>query len=162
MINSANAAADSGRPIVTRRRVLAAAPLLGLAAGPAFATAEPEDPILPIYREWLAGREEWVAAELAAEREGRSDWLCPIVRAAEDREFAALDEMCVLKPVSMAGVAALAHALWVCGGPTLLEGTPDWEKECETWENRLIASIWRGASGQDGLPRHAETREQDA
>lgn len=149
-------------PAATRRNFIATVPLLGFAAAPALRGVEPEDPILPLYREWLAARAEWLAADLAAEREGRIDNLCPIVRAAEDREYAALDEMCGLKPVSLSGIAALAHALWVCGGPSLLEGTPDWEEECETWENRLIASIWRGASGQEGLPSRAEYRDSTA
>lgn len=154
MPNTARTAADPGRPVVTRRSVLAAAPLLGLAATPVLAAVEPEDPILPLYRRWCAARAERVIAIHDAECEGKDPR--QTIEALSDREFAAFDELRELRPASLAGIAAHAHALWVYGGPCALEGTADWHEECRSWENELILSIWRAASGRDGFPEEGQ------
>lgn len=135
---------------VTRRRVLAGGSLLGLAATPVLAAVEPEDPLLAIYSRWCAVRAERMIAIHDAESARRDP--CPIVEALSDREFAAFDELRELTPASLAGIAACAHALWLYGGPCSLEGTADWHEECRSWENELILSIWRAASGRDGFP----------
>ncbi|PJN96331.1 hypothetical protein CNY89_03150 [Amaricoccus sp. HAR-UPW-R2A-40] len=155
MPSPARTAADLGRPAVTRRNVLAAGSLLGLAAAPALAAVEPEDPILPIYRCWCAVRAERMIAIHDAECAGID--VCQAVEDLSDREFAAFDELRELRPTSLAGIAAHAHALWVYGGPCSLEGTADWHEECRSWENELILAIWRAASGRDGFPREGRS-----
>lgn len=139
----------------TRRQLIATGPLLALASAPALAAIAPEDPILPIYRRWCAVRAERMIAIHDAECARRDP--CPIVEALSDREFAAFDELRELTPASMAGIAACAHALWVYGGPCALEGTADWHEECRSWENELILSIWRAASGRDGFPGEGQS-----
>lgn len=140
---------------LTRRRVLAGGSLLGLAATPVLAAVEPKDPLLAIYRRWCAARAERVIAIHDAECAGIDVWQA--VEDLSDREFAAFDELRELRPTSLAGIAAHAHALWVYGGPCSLEGTADWHEECRSWENELILSIWHAASGRDGFPGEGQS-----
>ena len=155
MKNDARTAADTGLPVVSRRRVVAAGSLLALGGVPALAAVAPEDPILPIYRRWRAVRAKRVIAIHDAECAGVD--VCQAVEDLSDQEFAAFDELRELRPTSLAGIAACAHALWVYGGPCSLEGTADWIEECRSWENELILSIWRAASGRDGFPGEVQS-----
>lgn len=52
MPTTARTAADPGLPDLTRRRLLAAAPALGLAAAPVLAS-EPETEVMRMFRDWL-------------------------------------------------------------------------------------------------------------
>lgn len=108
-----------------------------------------EDPVLPHYREWLAARTEWErCAQLPGN--GNNDW--PESLAAKDRENEAREAMTEITPTTMAGIAALVHVLWDWAGPVSTRGSKFFEEECEEEENLLLAAIWRGASGNDGLP----------
>lgn len=60
MLRPARTAADSGRPMATRRSVLAAGPLLGLAATPAFAAVQSETEVMRRFREWDAAQAGWI------------------------------------------------------------------------------------------------------
>ncbi|MEM1149850.1 MAG: hypothetical protein AAGI03_04735 [Pseudomonadota bacterium] len=65
----------------------------------------------------------------------------------------ALFRLVEMTPISMAGVAALAHVYWDEYGPCFQPGAQDFEAQCGSFDSKLIAAIWRGASGRDGLPR---------
>lgn len=140
----------------TRRHVLAAGSLLGLAATPAFAAVEPEDPLLPLHREWWTARQEWLRL---ARLPGNEDWDLPESLAAEAREDAAYKAMHELTPTSMAGIAALAHVLWTVAGPSAPEDLVDaYVQDCEKDECKLIAAIWRASSGETGTPPFGEVQ----
>lgn len=132
----------------TRRAVLKAAPAIAVTASvPAALAAMPvEDPVLPIYRRWREAREEWMAKS-----EAGHDWEGADMQALEDAEYAALDELIAATPTTLAGIAALAHVFWVKQA-VWAEGSPEREEEIQSDEFKLIASIWRGASGRTGLP----------
>lgn len=61
----ASMAADLGRPIVTRRNLLAAAPLLGLAATPILAAIEPEDDTARLIAAYHSAKAAFEAAARA-------------------------------------------------------------------------------------------------
>lgn len=65
MPSSAIPAADHGRPFVTRRSILAAAPLLGLSAVPALAPVPPEDDTARLIGEYHSARAAFEAAARA-------------------------------------------------------------------------------------------------
>lgn len=156
MAKTARTAADPGCPVITRRRVVAAGAALGIVALPALRGAEfEEDPVLPLYREWLDAREEWRRYAWAP---GNGDWDFPESKAAEARENAAYFALRDMTPASLAGIAALTHVLWTIAGPTSAEwNEPTYSEECEQDEHKMIAAIWRAASGQQGAPSRGET-----
>lgn len=141
---------------LSRRSLLAALPAAGVAlASPALAvgsslSAEAEDPVLPIYRKWCAARAEWL--ELS-ELEGNGDFEHPQSLAAEKIENDAFFAMVEMSPTSLEGVAAMAHVFWEVYGPCMPDDAPDYVSATEEPENKLIAAIWRCASGENGLPR---------
>lgn len=53
-------AADPGLPNINRRRIIATAPLLALAAAPALAAVAPETEVLRLFREWDAAQVGWI------------------------------------------------------------------------------------------------------
>ena len=101
---------------------------------PAARPAQP-DPILPIYREWVAARAE-----------GGDD------HAATGFEAAAFRVMAGLTPTSQAGIAALATLLWSLHGPSVQPEHERYAEECADPTAMLIAAIWRAASGRVGVP----------
>ena len=130
----------------SRRQIIAAAPLAALTFSPAAAASE--DPIIPHYRRWTAALAEWRRlAELS------EDWEGPEFEAVTRIESEATDAMVDMTPQSPEGFAALAHVLWYWEGPSMSPDCPEYADACKTIGNRLIAAIWRGASGRDGLPR---------
>jgi len=112
-------------------------------------TNPPEDPILPLHREWMAARVEWFRC-VGVGKSGDTDK--PECIAAKEREHEALEQMLEMTPTSMAGIAALAHVLWDRAGPGSTPGTEYFDDECEDEECKLMAAIWRAASGRSGLP----------
>lgn len=136
-----------------KRRDLMTYPLAAAAAAalPVPAIAEAEDPILPAYREWLATRTEWkrlMSLALDDEMEDPS----PELLAAEALWDAAFNELMKLEPQGLQGIAALAHVWLDEFGPVGKSNSELAEIECAIPENRIIAAIWRAASGQEGLP----------
>lgn len=80
----------------------------------------------------------------------------PEFLAAEDLWDAAFNELMKHEPQGLQGIAALAHVWLDEFGPV---GKSDSELamiECAIPENRIIAAIWRAASGRRGLPTRAE------
>ncbi len=101
-----------------------------------------QDPILPIYREWNAARQDWIAAEAES----------PEAIAAEAREWAAYKALLEMEPISAQGVAALAHVLWTLEGPPHRPDLPEFAERCADPGPRLMAAIWRFGSGLQGVP----------
>ncbi|ARE38324.1 hypothetical protein RGUI_0183 [Rhodovulum sp. P5] len=143
-------ATDTALP-VTRRAALTGAAALAASLPPASSVmaGASEDPILPLYREWVQARKDWYAL---ADLPGNEDWDSPETIEAQDREDRAFWALCDLTPCSMEGVAALAHVLWVLDGPSVVPTHPEYADQCAWPENRLLAAIWRAGSGQTGLP----------
>jgi len=115
----------------TRRSVLTK----GLAAAAVFGTlpaaaGEPDDPVLPVYREWMAGRRDYLRAVGQAEED-----------AATAREFAAERTIAGLTPTTMAGFAAVAHLLWDRFG-----------QDSDDVGAGLILAVWRAAGGIGEAP----------
>lgn len=124
--------------------------LIGPLAAPIALHAELEDPVLPIYREWCAANAEWSGVV----REAGDDYeSLPDTSEVEARFYAASDRILACPaPTTLAGIAALAHLLWDYEGPGAPSDGPEYAKQCGQTGNKLIATIWRAASGQDGLP----------
>jgi hypothetical protein len=107
------------------------------------------DPIIPFYSAWCAHRAEWHRLNNLPDNDGRQT---AELDKAEKQEFQCYEAMASLIPLSMAGIAALAHVQWVYEGPSVLPSHEDYRTQCEQPENRIILSIWRAASGKDGIP----------
>jgi len=129
--------------------VIKAAPVVCAAAVVPAVASEPEDPIVPVYREWCAAREDW---RRTARKPGNENWDTAECLAAQEREEDAAYELAEMTPTSMAGIAALAHVLWEINGPGILPGSEDYDQECEAIHNKLMLCIWRGASGKTDVP----------
>ncbi|PCH70210.1 MAG: hypothetical protein COC12_08550 [Rhodobacteraceae bacterium] len=143
-------ATDTGLPEFTRRAFVRATAAIPLAVVPVATMAEAQaDPIVPLCQQWLAARNEWIHL---SEIPGNEDWKRPESVAAEQREFAAFHKMLEMTPVTNEGIAALAHVHWAMFGPASIEGSVSFKKECNRSENKIMAAIWRGASGKGGLP----------
>lgn len=126
----------------TRRAVLKAGPAVVVAPA---ALAAPQDPILPLYRQWREAHEAWKA------RVNTHDWEGPEMTALAEREEAAFNLMIDMTPTSLAGIAALAHVMWSWTA-LWAEGTEEREAEIDSCENLMLAAIWRAASGEVGVP----------
>ncbi len=148
---------------MNRRDLLTTGPLAALSAAlaagdvtaataqavPALARAEDEDPILPIYRRRVAARKEWYRYIDLPEND---KWDMPESKAAEAIERAAERAMIDMTPTSMAGIAALIHVLWDMEGPRAPADSEDFLGQADDPPCKLMTAIWRGASGQQGLP----------
>lgn len=140
---------------ITRRGILKAAPAtVVIAAAPAALAAMPaEDPVLPVYRRWRESHEAWIA--LVERPQNR--WLecadIPGAKALFAAREKAFFELIDMTPVSLEGVAALAHVLWVDDGPSYREDHPAHIEEMKAPELKLKAAMWRAISGPDGLLR---------
>lgn len=108
-----------------------------------------EDPILPLYRQWVAARNEW---HRYVGLPGNENWDAPESKAAEAQENAAFWEMIEMTPTSMEGIAALIHILWSLEGPAVATDHEEFHERADHPNCKLMAAIWRGATGRDGLP----------
>lgn len=115
-----------------------------------------DDPIVPLYRKWLALRSKWRMLSDIPQADGSDPTDSPECKAAYACEWDLFEELAGAEPVSLEGLAALAHVLWIMAGPVSLPGSPDFKEQCAKPENRIIAAIWRAASGETGLP-HEKT-----
>lgn len=116
---------------------------------PVLGRADVEDPILPLYRQWVSARAEWYRY---ADLPGNGDWDMPESQAAQAQEDAAFWAMIEMTPTSMAGIAALAQVLWDLEGPTVTLGQEGYREQASTPSCKLMSAIWRAASGHKGLP----------
>ena len=135
---------------LTRRNLLMALPVAGAAVAiPALAKAETEDPILPLYRQWVAARNEWYRC---ADIPGNGNCDMPESKAAEAQGDAAFWAMIEMTPSSMEGIAALIHVLWDLDGPSVTTDCEEYDELADRPNCKLMRAIWRGASGRNGLP----------
>ncbi|TCP39799.1 hypothetical protein [Rhodovulum marinum] len=148
MTNDRARANDLALP-VTRRTALASTAAAGAALWAGASASAPEDPILPLYRQWVQARKDW---HKYADLPGNEHWNMPESIEAADREDRAFYAMLELTPCSMEGIAALAHVLWDLDGPSVVPEHPEYAEQCERTENKLVRAIWRSASGETGLP----------
>lgn len=137
---------------ISRRALLATLPATGAAlAFPASASAD--DPTLTLYHDYLKADRDW---HIASELPGNGNYDFPESLDAESRKFRAIDRMAETTPSSMAGLAALVHVFWREYGPVGTCGSELYDFEIDRSENRLLASLWRGASGESGVPSRPE------
>jgi hypothetical protein len=139
-------AADTGLPkFISRRTALKSAALAAVLPSTAIAFPEPEDPILPVYRDWCAARIEW---NRYADLPGNENWDRPESIAAQEREDAAFWKMVEeLVPTSLEGIGSLTHVLWAFAGPCLSRDE-DEAAEFEDPKDRLMIKIWQAATGE--------------
>jgi len=136
-------------PRLSRRSLLAALPASGaLAALPSVTSAAEGDPVVSIYRNWLAARHEWL--ELA-ELPGNEDFDDPRSLNAHARELAAEDQMLAAAPSSLEGVAALVALAWSYIEPGSTD--PDvYAVNAQSREFRALMAIWMACTGKEGYP----------
>jgi hypothetical protein len=118
----------------------------------ARALAGAGDPIIPLYQEWLALRAEWRRHSNIPRADGSDPTDSPECKAIYAREWDLFEKLAGAEPVSLEGMAALAHVLWIMAGPESFPDTPAFKEQCAIPENRIIAAIWRAASGAAGFP----------
>jgi hypothetical protein len=143
---------------VNRRTVLGGVAGAAILAplNPLAHASEAEDPVLPLYRRWATARIEWYRW---ADVPGNGNWDFPGSIAAEDEVDAAFWAMIDTTPTTLAGIAALIVVLWDIDGPGSMDGSSEYFEELQRPRNRLKTSIWRGATGQNGLPPYGRLEE---
>ncbi|WP_417724579.1 hypothetical protein [Salipiger sp.] len=133
--------------MTSRRGLFKSAPFAAAAAialpAQVLSQAGPDDPVIPLYRDWTAARSEWqrCLSEKAA---------VGITSQAEAREDRAFWALTGAVPVSREGIAALAHVLWDLAGPGCDEGHPEFAERSAEPQSAILLNIWRGASGNGG------------
>lgn len=127
---------DTAHP-VTRRTVLASLPMAGLA--PAAMAADGDAELLRHYREYL---DAIAACDGLAEADKEQS---PEMKQHHFCKVSALDAMTALVPSTIAGIAAVAHVLWLEHGPVYLPGTEMHVIEMARPEYRLMRSLLEGA-----------------
>ncbi|MFE3836937.1 hypothetical protein [Pseudogemmobacter sonorensis] len=137
-----------------RRRLFGAIPAFSFGAlvdaGASSAKTKGEsDPILPLFREWVAARKEWYRH---ADPPGNGNWDMPESKAAEARENAAFRAVLEMTPTSMAGIAALATVMWDLNEAVDGSHCEGLAETVEQQNEKLIAAIYRAASGRNEIP----------
>ena len=107
----------------------------------------PEGPIMPLFRQWRALRDEGLRV---LDLPGNGSFQIPEVAAAIKREHAALDAMLALTPINMACIAALATVLWDLGWPSMDEDQEGFAEAAAMPKQKLMLAIYRRASGESG------------
>jgi len=135
-----------------RRAMLTVIPgAIAATAVPAIAAAipqvEPRSEILDLYSRWCAAE---AVCESESDLRGDGDET-PKERAAAKQAEELRVQLLHCQPSTMPEVAALAHILW-----SSLSYQPDEaERGIDYGSPMLIAAIWRGASGREGVPGSA-------
>lgn len=137
---------------LTRRAALCAVPAILTPLATLAGTAnQGDDPMLPLYREWLSARKDWLRA---SELPGNGNFDHPASLEASGREEHALELMIQTVPTSLVGIAALVHALWALMGAASLNEAI-FREECQKPHNRLLIAIWKATTGREGVPERA-------
>lgn len=136
-------------PRLSRRSLLAALPAASaLAALPGAATAADADPVVSIYRDWLAAREEWRVLSCLP---GNDDWDDPRSLDAQAREDAAEEKMLAIKPTSLEGIGALVALAWAYAGPSVTD-PESYGADVQSMDCRALMAIWTICTGKEGYP----------
>lgn len=145
------------RQYTTRRNMLKALPLAaGIPLIPEVAQAAfNEDPIIPLYQQWVQARKEWYVLSELPEHE---DWNTPEICALQDLEDKAFWAMIDMTPSSMEGIAALVHVLWDLEGPAALPEFENYPEQANEPKCKLMRGLWRASVGRDELPPDAQMR----
>ena len=135
--------ASANTPALSRRSLLTALPLsgAGLALSNVAQAEQPEDPILPLYRDWLTARLAWenlTDFEQDKTAKGQAHW---------DAIYTASGQMENLTPTSFEGMAALIHVLWFLEGPQESHGTQAFFDEIEQTYSKLMRRIFSAGMG---------------
>lgn len=110
-----------------------------------------EDPVLPLFREWVAARRTWY--DRIEGPDGDDTWSLPDTKDASAQENTAYNALLHTTPTTLAGIAALAVVLWDLASHDIPPGVPIEALHLpDEPALRLIAAIWRAASGRDGFP----------
>lgn len=105
------------------------------------------DPILEPYNRW------WAAYTEFARLSGTDvSWESPEMVALSEARDEARQQVEDMEPVTMAGIAALVHVAWATDAMPHAEGSEDYLREAERPFCKMLAAIWRRASGETGLP----------
>lgn len=146
---AAGPAAESAEgPGMNRRAVFTSIPVAVLSGIPHVASGAAEDPILPLFEEWLSARRTW--RELA-DLPGNGDWDDPRSIDAERREMSAVDQMLQTAPTTLAGLAALAALAWSFVSPGRIDPW-EFERMAKADECQAVLAIWRACGGGSGYP----------
>ncbi|MEB3417026.1 hypothetical protein ACFSDD_04410 [Salipiger marinus] len=134
---------------LSRRALLTALPASTAAlAVPSIAPAAPEDPMMPLYRQWMEARRDWLALVTAP---GNENWDDPRSLEARDREHAAEAGMLTLTATSLEGIGALAALTWDYISPACIDPV-EFAERAQSLECRAVMAIWRACTGLDGYP----------
>lgn len=144
-----NERARANTPGLSRRNLLAALPLSGLAAAlPQVAPAQTPDPAVIAYAEWIEARRQCLSL---AQAEAHQDMNTPEYIEADKRERRAEANLLEAAPTSLAGIGALAAFAWSEVRPQ----TDDPEKFdflANSHQCQAVLAIWRACTGQEGYP----------
>ncbi|PJN95107.1 hypothetical protein CNY89_10450 [Amaricoccus sp. HAR-UPW-R2A-40] len=72
--------------------------------------------------------------------------------ALSDARDEAREQIEDMEPTTMAGIAAVAHVAWATDAMPWAVGSEDYLREAERPFCKMLAAIWRCASGETGLP----------
>lgn len=108
-------------------------------------TEDAQSHILDLYTRWCNASAK--GAYLASLRD-YEDHETPEERAAEDLSEALRAELIDCQPRTMPEIAAMLHILW----DTLPYVSGDMRTLCDYGAPTILAALWRGASGKEGIP----------
>jgi hypothetical protein len=109
--------------------------------------ANASDPILTPYRRW------WEAyLEFGRLSQEGALWESPEMVALSETRDEAREQVEDMQPVTMAGIAAVAHVAWATDAMPWAEGSEGYLREAERPFCKMLAAIWRLSSGKPGLP----------
>ncbi len=97
----------------------------------------------------------------ARKRTGCDPGEFPEANAAYAREWAIFHAMTDMVPTTLDGIAALASVLFDHAGPQSKRGTEQFYEDCKDPTAKLMISIWRAASGQNGTPVIPQVASQE-
>lgn len=135
---------------VSRRNLLTALPATALTVGMAgIAQSDPLDPVVPLYREWLAARQGWRELSDVPEH-GFLD--SPEMIEIEERWIQIEKVMVTERPTSKDGIAAMSALLWSFLTPGITD--PDMMEDAvsRSIECRAVLAIWTACTGKEGYP----------
>ena len=144
------------RQYTTRRNMLKALPLAaGIPLIPEVAQgALREDPIMPLYRQWVQARKEWFRLSELPENADSDSAEMVAAEEVEEQAFWAISRM---KPVSMKGMAAVMHLLWDLDGPYAIFDSEKYESQLDEPSNRLMLALWQSMTGHVTPPPHFDS-----
>lgn len=141
--------ARANNPGLSRRNLLAALPVSGLAAAlPQVGLAQTPDPAVIAYDEWIEARRE---CNRLAYTEAHESMDTPEYIEADKRERRAEIDLLEAVPTSLAGIGALAAFAWTEVRPQTTD-PEQFEWLANDHRCQVVLAIWRTCTGQEGYP----------